>query len=62
MNSRLRHQPSDFVMSNSFTNQVLAQRRLVEEQGHCEKSVFIVCPKKLDEEVAQKSCISKKSA
>ena len=38
-----------FVMSNSFTNQVLAQLMLV--KGGLEKKVYVL-PKKLDEEVA----------
>ncbi|MCB1877766.1 MAG: adenosylhomocysteinase, partial [Chromatiales bacterium] len=39
-------------MSNSFTNQVLAQIELYTKQGQYEKNVFIL-PKKLDEEVAR---------
>ncbi len=40
-----------FVMSNSFTNQVLAQIELFNNQGEYETDVYIL-PKKLDEEVA----------
>ncbi len=41
-----------FVMSNSFTNQVLAQMDLWENRGKYGNEVFIL-PKKLDEEVAR---------
>ena len=41
-----------FVMSNSFTNQVLAQLELWNADGIYEKKVYIL-PKKLDEEVAR---------
>ena len=41
-----------FVMSASFTNQVLAQLELGEERGRYEKKVYVL-PKKLDEEVAR---------
>jgi adenosylhomocysteinase len=41
-----------FVMSNSFTNQVLAQIDLWKNREHYEKKVYTL-PKKLDEEVAQ---------
>jgi adenosylhomocysteinase len=40
-----------FVMSNSFTNQVLAQIELWTKQGHYKLGVHLL-PKKLDEEVA----------
>jgi len=40
-----------FVMSNSFTNQVLAQIELFNNKGEYENGVYIL-PKKLDEEVA----------
>jgi len=40
-----------FVMSNSFTNQVLAQMELWTKPGHYEVGVHML-PKKLDEEVA----------
>jgi len=40
-----------FVMSNSFTNQVLAQIELWTKPGHYEVGVYML-PKKLDEEVA----------
>ncbi len=40
-----------FVMSASFTNQVLAQMELWTKQGSYEKKVFVL-PKKLDEKVA----------
>jgi len=42
---------SSFVMSNSFTNQVLAQIELWTKKGHYEVGVYFL-PKKLDEEVA----------
>ncbi len=41
-----------FVMSNSFTNQVLAQIELFNNQARYEKKVYVL-PKKLDEEVAR---------
>ena len=41
-----------FVMSNSFTNQVLAQMELFTKSGEYGNDVFIL-PKKLDEEVAR---------
>jgi adenosylhomocysteinase len=41
-----------FVMSNSFTNQVLAQMELFNHPGSYEKQVYTL-PKKLDEEVAR---------
>jgi adenosylhomocysteinase len=41
-----------FVMSNSFTNQVLAQIELFTKQGHYKPGVYVL-PKKLDEEVAR---------
>jgi adenosylhomocysteinase len=41
-----------FVMSSSFTNQVLAQIALHENTGEYEKKVYML-PKKLDEEVAR---------
>ncbi len=41
-----------FVMSNSFTNQVLAQLELYTKQGHYKPGVYVL-PKKLDEEVAR---------
>ncbi len=41
-----------FVMSNSFTNQVLAQMELFHNKGEYEKMVYVL-PKKLDEEVAR---------
>lgn len=41
-----------FVMSNSFTNQTLAQLDLWENKGKYEKTVYRL-PKKLDEEVAR---------
>ncbi|MDX9834154.1 MAG: adenosylhomocysteinase [Desulfobulbus sp.] len=40
-----------FVMSNSFTNQVLAQIELWQNQGTYENKVYVL-PKKLDEKVA----------
>ena len=42
-----------FVMSASFTNQVLAQIALFTEKGSYEKGKVYVLPKKLDEKVAQ---------
>jgi adenosylhomocysteinase len=41
-----------FVMSSSFTNQVLAQIELHQNTGEYEKKVYML-PKKLDEEVAR---------
>ncbi len=41
-----------FVMSNSFTNQVLAQMELFNQTGEYKNEVYIL-PKKLDEEVAR---------
>jgi adenosylhomocysteinase len=41
-----------FVMSASFTNQVLAQLELWQRHGHYEKKVYVL-PKALDEEVAR---------
>jgi adenosylhomocysteinase len=41
-----------FVMSNSFTNQTLAQIKLATEKDDLEKKVYTL-PKKLDEEVAR---------
>ncbi len=41
-----------FVMSTSFTNQVLAQLELQQNAGQYEKKVYVL-PKKLDEEVAR---------
>jgi len=40
-----------FVMSNSFTNQVVAQMELWENEDKYQKQVYVL-PKKLDEEVA----------
>ncbi|MGF1464656.1 MAG: adenosylhomocysteinase [Sandaracinaceae bacterium] len=42
-----------FVMSTSFTNQVLAQLALFREQDKYERGKVYVLPKKLDEEVAR---------
>ncbi|MCL4216918.1 MAG: adenosylhomocysteinase, partial [Candidatus Hydrogenedentes bacterium] len=42
-----------FVMSNSFTNQVLAQIALYKETDKYEKGKVYTLPKKLDEEVAR---------
>jgi adenosylhomocysteinase len=42
-----------FVMSNSFTNQVLAQLSLYTEGGRYERGKVYVLPKALDEEVAR---------
>jgi len=42
-----------FVMSNSFTNQTLAQIALWTEPGNYEKGQVYTLPKKLDEEVAR---------
>jgi len=41
-----------FVMSNSFSNQVLAQIELWTKQGEYERSVYVL-PKRLDEKVAR---------
>ena len=41
-----------FVMSASFTNQVIAQIELCQNKGRYEKKVYML-PKKLDEEVAR---------
>ncbi len=41
-----------FVMSNSFTNQVLAQMELFNQTGDYKNAVYVL-PKKLDEEVAR---------
>ncbi|HEX2244303.1 MAG TPA: adenosylhomocysteinase, partial [Gammaproteobacteria bacterium] len=41
-----------FVMSNSFTNQVLAQIELWNNKGYYENKVYVL-PKRLDEEVAR---------
>jgi len=41
-----------FVMSASFTNQVLAQIALWQNKGEYQKEVYVL-PKKLDEEVAR---------
>ncbi len=41
-----------FVMSNSFTNQVMAQIELFTKAGHYENKVFVL-PKHLDEKVAR---------
>ena len=41
-----------FVMSNSFTNQVLAQMEIWNHPGQYENKVYVL-PKKLDEEVAR---------
>jgi adenosylhomocysteinase len=45
------HGHPSFVMSNSFTNQVLAQLELFTKPGHYKVGVYFL-PKKLDEEVA----------
>jgi len=45
------HGHPSFVMSNSFTNQVLAQIELYTKKGEYKVGVYIL-PKKLDEEVA----------
>ncbi len=42
-----------FVMSNSFTNQVLAQMALFTEKGKYERGKVYVLPKELDEKVAR---------
>ncbi|MGH8742644.1 MAG: adenosylhomocysteinase, partial [Burkholderiales bacterium] len=41
-----------FVMSNSFTNQVIAQIELYQRAAHYEKKVYVL-PKHLDEKVAR---------
>jgi adenosylhomocysteinase len=41
-----------FVMSNSFTNQVIAQIELAQNRGTYEKKVYVL-PKRLDEKVAR---------
>ena len=41
-----------FVMSSSFTNQVLAQIELYKNRGKYENKVYVL-PKKLDENVAR---------
>ncbi|MGH8997085.1 MAG: adenosylhomocysteinase, partial [Acidimicrobiales bacterium] len=41
-----------FVMSNSFTNQTMAQIELFTKPGHYENKVFVL-PKQLDEKVAR---------
>jgi adenosylhomocysteinase len=41
-----------FVMSNSFTNQVMAQVELFTKDGHYERKVYVL-PKHLDEKVAR---------
>ncbi len=41
-----------FVMSNSFTNQALAQIELCTKNGQYEKQVYVL-PKHLDEKVAR---------
>ena len=41
-----------FVMSNSFTNQILAQIELWNNSSNYENKVYVL-PKKLDEEVAR---------
>ncbi|TAM10094.1 MAG: adenosylhomocysteinase [Nevskiaceae bacterium] len=46
------HGHPSFVMSNSFSNQVLAQIDLWQHRDHYEKKVYRL-PKKLDEEVAR---------
>ncbi|CAF1142560.1 unnamed protein product [Rotaria sordida] len=45
------HGHPSFVMSNSFSNQVLAQIELFTKKGHYAIGVYVL-PKKLDEEVA----------
>ena len=47
----LQGHPS-FVMSNSFTNQVLAQIELWQNHGKYDNKVFVL-PKHLDEKVAR---------
>merc|ERR1719163_1543399 len=42
-----------FVMSNSFTNQTLAQIELWTKQGQYERGKVVVLPKQLDEKVAR---------
>jgi adenosylhomocysteinase len=46
------HGHPSFVMSNSFTNQVLAQIELFGNDGHYSNKVYVL-PKRLDEEVAR---------
>jgi adenosylhomocysteinase len=46
------HGHPSFVMSNSFTNQVLAQIELFGNDGHYANKVYVL-PKRLDEEVAR---------
>jgi adenosylhomocysteinase len=46
------HGHPSFVMSNSFTNQVLAQIELHNNKGQYENKVYVL-PKHLDEEVAR---------
>jgi adenosylhomocysteinase len=41
-----------FVMSNSFTNQTMAQMELFANNAHYEKKVYVL-PKHLDEKVAR---------
>ncbi|HST47596.1 adenosylhomocysteinase, partial [Jatrophihabitans sp.] len=41
-----------FVMSNSFTNQTMAQIELYTKQGEYDKQVYVL-PKHLDEKVAR---------
>jgi adenosylhomocysteinase len=41
-----------FVMSNSFTNQVMAQMELFKNHKNYEKKVYVL-PKELDEKVAR---------
>ncbi|MGE0066790.1 MAG: adenosylhomocysteinase, partial [Solirubrobacterales bacterium] len=41
-----------FVMSNSFTNQVIAQIELFTQDGQYDKQVYVL-PKHLDEKVAR---------
>jgi adenosylhomocysteinase len=41
-----------FVMSNSFTNQTLAQVELAQSRGKYQKKVYVL-PKHLDEKVAR---------
>jgi adenosylhomocysteinase len=46
------HGHPSFVMSSSFTNQVLAQMELFGNDGRYENKVYVL-PKRLDEEVAR---------
>ena len=48
----LRHRPPSFVMSSSFTNQVLAQMELWQNGASYQKNVYVL-PKHLDEKVAR---------